>query len=58
MEKTIKASLAYIGRTVPWLAKQLGLSKGTIYQRFKDELWTLPELRRMKEIFRWKTLEG
>lgn len=58
MEKTIRASLAYIGRTVPWLAEQLGMSRRTIYERFKSDLWTLPELRRMREIFRWKTLEG
>ena len=58
MEKIIKASLGYIGRSVPWLAEQLGLSKSGIYKKLKEETWTLQELRRMREIFRWKTLEG
>ena len=58
MEKTIRASLGYIGRSVPWLAKQLGLSKSGIYKKMANEVWTLHELRRMKEIFHWKTLEG
>lgn len=58
MEKTIKASLAYIGRNVEWLAKRLGTTPSTIYRRFTDELWTLPQLREMKKIFGWQTLEG
>lgn len=58
MKRTIKASLAYIGRSIPWLAKQLGMSEKTCRRRLDDELWTLPDLRRMREIFRWKTLEG
>ena len=58
MEKTIKKSLVDIGRTVEWLADQLGMPVRTIYRRFKDERWELPELRRMKDIFKWKTLEG
>ena len=58
MKATIKASLAYIGRSIPWLAKQLGMSEKTCRRRLDDELWTLPDSRRMREIFRWKTLEG
>lgn len=58
MKRTIKASLAYIGRNVPWLAKQLGVSQTYVYDRLKDDEWRLSELRRMQEIFKWKTLEG
>lgn len=58
MDKVIRASLGYIGRSLPWLAEQLGLSWSGIYKKMKEESWTLPELRRMREIFRWKTLEG
>jgi hypothetical protein len=58
MEKTIKSSLAYIGRNVEWLAEQLGVNQGTVYRRFKDEQWTLPQLRTMKALFGWETLEG
>jgi hypothetical protein len=56
--KTVMASLIYIGRKVPWLADQLGMSRSAIYLRLKDDMWTLPQLRRMQEIFKWKTLEG
>lgn len=58
MEKTIKASLAYIGRNVDWLARMLGVNKALVYRRFKDEKWTLPQLRMMKDLFNWNTLEG
>lgn len=58
MERTIKASLAYIGQSVEWLAKRLGVNTATVYRRFKDEQWTLPQLRAMKAIFGWETLEG
>ena len=58
MEKTIKASLIYIGRTVPWLASQLGISRSGIYKKLREDRWELSELRRMREIFRWNTLEG
>lgn len=58
MEKTIKASLIYIGRTVPWLADQLGISRSGIYKKLRDDRWDLNELRMMKKIFRWATLEG
>ena len=58
MEKKIKSSLAYIGRNVDWLATMLGVNKALIYRRLKDEKWTLPQLRAMKELFGWETLEG
>ena len=58
MERTIKASLAYIGQSVEWLADMLGVNTATVYRRFKDERWTLPQLRTMKTIFGWETLEG
>ena len=58
MEKTIKASLIYAGRNVDWLAKMLGVNRVSIYRRFKDNKWTLPQLRMMKELFNWNTLEG
>lgn len=58
MKRKIKASLAYIGRNVPWLAEQLGVSRTYIYARLKDDGWRLPELRRMRELFKWETLEG
>lgn len=58
MDKVIRASLGYIGRSLPWLAEQLGLSRSGIYKKMKEENWTLHELRRMREIFKWKTLEG
>ena len=59
MEKTIRASLVYIGRSVPWLAGQLGISVSGIYKKLKNpDTFTVGEARRMKEIFRWKTLEG
>lgn len=58
MKKAIKASLAYAGRNVPWLAKQLGIGESTCRKRLNDDLWTLPQLRRMKELFKWQTLEG
>lgn len=58
MKRTIKASLAYCGHNVLWLAEQLGRSKGYIYERFKDNAWTYPELDRMRELFKWETLDG
>lgn len=58
MEKTIKASLVYIGQSVGWLADRLGVSKTFVYRRFKDDAWTLPQLREMKKLFGWETLEG
>lgn len=59
MDKVIRASLGYIGRSLPWLAAQLGLSRSGIYKKMKNpDTFTVGEARRMKEIFRWKTLEG
>lgn len=58
LERTIKASLAYIGRSVPWLAKNLGLSTSGCYVKLHADRWEYAELKRMQEIFRWKTLEG
>lgn len=58
MERTIKASLAYIGQNVEWLAETLGINAATVYRRFKDDEWTLPQLRTMKAVFGWETLEG
>lgn len=58
MKRTIKASLEYYERNVIWLAEQLGRSKGYIYERFKDNAWTYPELARMRDLFKWDTLEG
>ena len=58
MEKTIKSSLAYIGRNVEWLAQMLGVNRALIYRRLKDDKWTLPQLRMMRDLFNWKTLEG
>ena len=57
MNKRIRDSLAFIGRTVPWLAEQLRISRATIYRRLETDEWTLPELRRMKQIFNWETIE-
>jgi len=56
--RQIRASLGYIGCSVPWLASQLGMSVSSAYHRLGDDHWTLPQLKRMQEIFRWKTLEG
>lgn len=58
MEKTIRASLIYIGRRIPWLADMLGLSERTIYRKLRQDDWSYRELKRMKELFRWETLEG
>lgn len=58
MRKQILDSLAYIGRSIPWLAYQLRISKATVYRRLQTDEWTLPELRRMKQLFNWTTLEG
>lgn len=56
--KLVKSSLIYVGQTESWLAEQLGVSKRTINYRYKDDMWTLPQIRTMKAIFRWKSLEG
>ena len=59
LAKRIRASLAYIGRSQKWLAGQLGLHPNTIRVRMAhEETWQLGELRAMKKIFRWETLEG
>ena len=58
MEKVIRASLIYAGRRIPWLAGQLGVSERTIYRKLAEDDWKYKELKRMKEIFRWATLEG
>lgn len=58
MEKRIRDSLAFIGRSVPWLAEQLRISRATIYRRLETDGWSYPELKRMKQIFNWATLEG
>lgn len=57
MERKIKSSLAYIGRNVEWLAKQLGINRTTVYRRLKDDEWTLPQLRVMKDLFNWDYIE-
>ena len=57
MERRIKSSLAYIGRNVEWLAKQLGINRTTVYRRLKDDEWTLPQLRVMKDLFNWDYIE-
>lgn len=54
----ILKSLIDIGRKSPWLAQQLGISLTTMYRKLKTDGWDYKELKRMKEIFRWKTLEG
>lgn len=58
MQKTILDSLAFIGRSIPWLANQLRISKATVYRRLQTDEWTLPELRMMRQLFNWQTLEG
>lgn len=58
MEKTIRTSLIYIGRRIPWLAAQLGMSTRSFYRRLASDDWSYKELKRMQQIFRWKTLEG
>lgn len=58
MANTIRASLAYTGHNVKWLAEQLGTTQGLIYKRLKDDNWTLHQLRAMKALFNWATLEG
>lgn len=58
MERTIRASLVLLGHDIEWLAEMLGVNAATIYRRFRDERWTLPQLRTMKNIFGWETLEG
>ena len=57
LERTIKASLAYIGRNVSWLAAQLGMSEKTCRRRLNDDLWTKPDIVRMIQIFKWKPEE-
>lgn len=58
MEKTIRVSLIYIGRKIPWLADQLGIGRRQIYRKLAGDDWSYKELKRMKELFHWKTLEG
>ena len=58
MEKRIRLSLIYIGRRLPWLAEQLGVGRRQIYRKLADDNWTYKELKRMQELFHWKTLEG
>ena len=59
MARRIKQSLAYYGRTLKWLAEALGMTEKTLRGRMKNEgTFTLTELRVMKEIFKWETLEG
>ena len=59
MARRIKQSLAYYGRTQRWLAEALGMTEKTLRSRMKNEgTFTLTELRVMKEIFKWETLEG
>jgi len=56
--RQIRASLGYIGCSVPWLAAQLGMSVSSAYSRLGDDQWTLPQLKQMQSIFKWRTLEG
>ena len=56
--RQVRASLGYIGRSVPWLAEQLGISPNSVYSRLGDDMWTLPQLKQMQSIFKWRTLEG
>lgn len=58
MQKTILDSLAFIGRSITWLADQLRISKATVYRRLQTDGWTYPELKRMRQLFNWQTLEG
>ena len=59
MKKRIRASLAYIGRSQEWLAEQLGMSESTLKRRMANEgTWQLRELKKLRKIFRWETLEG
>lgn len=56
--RQIKASLAYNGRDIPWLAEKLGISKSGCYAKLRADRWCYQDLKRMRELFRWKTLEG
>ena len=59
LNKRIRASLAYIGQSVPWLAGRLGISTRTAYRKLANEVtWDYPEVLAMKKLFRWPTLEG
>lgn len=59
MGRKVLASLIYIGRNREWLAKRLGISERTLARRLSDEgQWTLQELRIMRKLFGWESLEG
>ena len=59
MNRRVLTSLIYIGRSREWLAKRLGISERTLNRRLADEAtWTLQELRIMKQIFGWESIEG
>lgn len=59
MKRKVLASLIYAGRSREWLARRLGISERTLCRRLEDDnQWTLQELRIMKQIFKWETLEG
>ena len=59
LSRRVRASLAYTGRTSAWLARQLGVSARTIDRRLSNKQpWLWPEVVRMKELFRWKSLDS
>ena len=59
MKKTVLKALIDIGRNRDWLAERLGIKRRTLERRLADEnQWTLQELRTMKKLFKWETLEG
>ena len=59
LAKNIRASLAYTGNTQEWLALQLNISEKTLRKRLKDDgEFKVKDLRKLKSIFKWLTLEG
>jgi len=48
--KKVELKLKDQGRNKTWLAKKLGISRPSLYQRLKDGYWTNYELYKLKEL--------
>jgi len=46
--KKLELSLVKQGRNKTWLSKELGISRPVLYQRLKDNFWTINEITILK----------
>ncbi len=48
--KKVELALTEQGRNKTWLAKQLNVSRPVLYQRLKDNFWSIEQIAILKSI--------